>query len=405
MSRPSVCIVGAGAAGLWCAIHLVRRGWRGDRLTIVEPDAKTSNDHTWSYWTCAPLLPAQVDVQRYYTISLRSGERSATYETQPYWYETIRSEAFYTYAKEVLAKAEVKWLRGEALGIETLANRKVEVRYRRGERIDFVYADYALDSRSPTIDVACRGFHTTLQHFGGWFVRSDRAAFDPRVATFMDFVEVDGAVAFFYVLPKGARSALVEVAVFSAEPWTPGDYDEAIEVYLENTIGLAADRYTVTEREYGVIPMTDQPLWEDSTARVWKIGTAAGWVQPSSGYAFARCARYAEELVTRLSGPDPRPFVPSIKEQIFNSVMLAHAIAEPSRAGETFFDLFARNGAPATFAFLDDRLGAVDTMKLMWRSPRAEFTRRAMREILAHAGLRLDTKVASPRRHSAGQLQ
>ena len=104
-------------------------------------------------------------------------------------------------------------------------------------------------------------------------------------------------------------------------------------------------------------------------------------MQPSSGYAFTRCARYATEVVRRLRDGATGGTYPGHVEQVFNSVMLAHSIEAPGRAGRTFLELFRRNGAAATFAFLDWELGVADTLRLMWRSPRGEFTRRALREV------------------------
>ena len=386
---PSVCIAGAGAAGLWCGIRLVEAGWSGDRIILVEPDAKTADDHTWSYWTREEIVPPELVYTRYDRVEVAAeGERCAL-PCRRYRYESIRSSAFYAYAKQVLAKAGATWRKGRVVGLEEYGGEKVDVRVAgvgADDVTETLTVDYVLDGRPPRVDVGARGYASTLQHFGGWFVEAGRDAFDPGLATLMDFVPVEGGVGFFYVLPKGPRQSLIELAIFSRDVWARERYDAALSQYLVERYGLNEGQYTLSESEYGVIPMTDQPLWAGATSRVWKIGTAGGWVQPSSGYAFTRCAKYATEVVRRLRrGGTSGPY-PGQVEQVFNSVMLAHSIEAPERAGRTFLELFRRNGADATFAFLDWESGLRDTVRLMWRTPRAEFTGRALREVGVRLG-------------------
>ena len=375
---PHVLIAGAGAAGLWCGIRLAQAGWPGDRITLVDPDPKTADDHTWSYWTRREIVPADFVHTRYTRVEVASGGERRDLPTHPYRYESIRSSAFYAYAKQVLAKAGAAWREGSVVAVEEFGGRKVDVAVEYGGQRNWITVDRVLDGRPPRVDVERPGSANTLQHFGGWFVETDADAFDPALATLMDFVPVDAGVGFFYVLPKGPREALLELAIFSRDVWPQARYDDALAEYVRGRYGLGAGAYRVREREYGVIPMTDQPLWEDGSARVWKIGTAGGWVQPSSGYAFTRCARYATEVVRRLREGRREAPRPGALEQVFNTVMLAHSIAAPERAGRTFLELFERNGAPSTFAFLDWESGLADTLRLMWRSPRREFTARAL---------------------------
>lgn len=381
-AAPSITIVGAGAAGLWCALRLLERGCPGACITLVEPDAKTADDHTWSYWTKDAVVPPELITGTYTAVELAAGGPYRAYDTAPYRYETLRSSAFYAYAKTVLAKAQTTWLPGRVTDVHTLAGSRVEVAYDVDGQRRYVTSDYVLDGRPPVIDVDDARYLTTLQHFGGYFVRFDAACLDAGTVTFMDFVELAGETGFFYVVPLSDREALVELAIFSKTVWGHERYDRELEAYLDRRYRTG---YEVTEREYGVIPMTDRPLWRDSCARVWKIGTGAGWVQPSSGYAFTRCAAFADEVAESLLSARPRPWRPSAVQQVFNATMLRYVIDYPERAGEVFTRLFAANGAAATFDFLDESAAAAPTLRLMWRSPRTAFAKRALLE----AGLRL----------------
>ena len=61
--------------------------------------------------------------------------------------------------------------------------------------------------------------------FLGWEITTDADAFDPTVATFMDFRgRHPGTASFCYVLPTTARRALVEIAAFQ---WIRDGLDRA----------------------------------------------------------------------------------------------------------------------------------------------------------------------------------
>jgi len=372
--RPRVVLVGAGAAGLWTAMALIEHGWSGDRVTLVEPSGKTENDKTYSYWAKASLLPSTVKQDVFSKIFVGNDGAHKTYELSDYRYYSLRSSHFYAHAKGVLAKAGIRWIsqRAEHLN-EGISN--VEVIMDNGVSLS---ADFVLDSRPPKVEVPSNRYNATLQHFGGWFVDMSSPVFDLEEVVLMNFVSVADGVAFFYVIPSSKTKALVEIAVFSEKPWTKSEYDERILAYIKENYGNAP--MEVAEKEYGIIPMTDQPLWKGSTKRVWNIGTRAGWVQPSSGYAFTRTARFANEVAEQLKQSDPFSWKPSAVQQVFNSVMLGYIIDNPSKAGKVFFDLFAKNGPTRTFDFLDEASDLGQTIQLMWSSPKGPFTIRAIKE-------------------------
>ena len=49
--------------------------------------------------------------------------------------------------------------------------------------------------------------------------------------------------------------------------------------------------YEVINSESGVIPMTSYPFYRDSTKNITKIGSAGGWIKPSTGYSFMNCEK------------------------------------------------------------------------------------------------------------------
>ena len=375
-SKPSVLIAGAGAAGLWCALALLDLGWTADELQVVEPDEKSGNDHTYGYWAKAPLIPEKLHAAIYDEIILRNEGQFWRKPIAPFRYFSLRSSAFYAFAKTRLAAAGIQWTRQAVAGFRESAQQVTTVLDDGTE----LATNYALDSRPGKIDLNNPDYNAALQHFGGWFIATDEELFEPGCATFMDFDKGHGEVAFFYVMPYGPKEALVELALFGPRPWTEDRYRDALRQYLSTRFGLVEGQFRIVEEEFGVIPMTDEPLWRQSTDRVWKIGAAGGWVQPSSGYAFARCAAFSKDVAKRLNADSPRPWTPSPIQQVFNSTMLGYILDHPEKGGDVFLRLFQRNGAARTFEFLNEEASLTDTLSLMWNSPRTPFTLRAMEE-------------------------
>ena len=381
---PSVAIVGAGASGLWCALKLIERGWRAEQLQLFESDAHKANDRTFGYWTRRSLVPPEKVWSSYRRVALTSNAQSAEYDAGAYRYEVIRSKSFYDYALLRLNDAGVRTMQAHVHRLDSVQDRKVHVHFTAGGEEGGVVVDYVLDSRLPANkDVLNDEVPSVWQHFGGYFVRTQSDVFDPGLATFMDFVPLHGqSVAFWYVLPKSSNEALLELAVLDRHPWQKAAYSEALTEYLDRRYGLRSG-YEMLDSEHGRIPMTAAPLWHASTQRIWRIGTAGGWVQPSSGYHFARAAKFAEIVADQLATAScPHAPRPSTRDQIFNEIMLRHVAEHPQKAPQTFYDLFRRNGAAKTFAFLDGDLPVGGTLSVMWNSPRRAFTTLGIRSLV-----------------------
>ena len=75
-------------------------------------------------------------------------------------------------------------------------------------------------------------------------------------------------------------------------------YEEYIKDYLNKYYGKST--YKLVKSEFGVIPMTTYPFHSDSTMNITKIGTAGGWVKPSTGYSFKNCEKYSEKILDNI---------------------------------------------------------------------------------------------------------
>ncbi|HYY09376.1 MAG TPA: lycopene cyclase family protein, partial [Kineosporiaceae bacterium] len=293
-----VAVVGAGGAGGAVLVQLARLlapGREAPSVAVVDPVRRAGRDRTWCFWD-AGSSSVEAAVHRSWDAALlvEAGGREHRLDLTPLRYVMVRSQDFYA-----LADAAVDRLGAERL--EAAADAVVD-----GEEFAIVHtaagpvqARWVLDPRP----AAPRrpALTALLQHFRGWTVRFGTDAFDPTAPVFMDFsVPQPGrGVAFGYVLPDDARTALVEYTEFTRARLTDAAYEKALAGYLDARYG-AAGGYEVTEVEDGAIPMTDAVHAQWAGHRVLRLGTAGGATRASTGYTFAAMQRQGAAVAADL---------------------------------------------------------------------------------------------------------
>jgi lycopene beta-cyclase len=270
-----------------------------------------------------------------------------------------------------------------------------------------VRARQAFDGRPPPAPAGggTPGEIEWVQHFVGLEVETEEPAFDPSVATLMDFRRPGreggagpaargasagatggpaGEIRFMYVLPFDERRALLEDTFFGGEPRDEGSYVDAIDAYLDERLG--AGRWRELHRERGAIPMRTTPAAAPWVPRVTAIGVRAGLARPSTGYAFLAIQRQASRLAAHLAleGLDRTPsrHRPYGRAATFlDRVFLSYLEREPGAAPALFRDLFA-GVAPLRLArFMFDGGTPADRLAVMRALPAGPLTRQALREL------------------------
>lgn len=360
-----IVILGAGCAGLSLAYHLLERGI--DRsIVLLDPRTSYERDRTWCFFTGRPHPFEALTSHRWSRWRVRDRrwiERSAPSIT----YQHLPADAFY---QRCLARLGDRVRLGvEAFSVRERAN-SVEIETSAGP----IEARLVFDSR-PSRSRAALGEITLLQHFEGWHVCAERPAFDPSVATLMDFAAPqDHAIHFVYVLPYSPTEALVEATFFGGAVLDGEGYQRAIERYLRSELGL--DRWTVLRRERGVIPMSTADTPIRASERIYRIGLLGGMAKPSTGYAFQAIQRFSAELAERLDRdtlpepPEPRAWRARSLDAIFLSYLSRH----PERAPATFATLFEKVDPAVLVRFLSDDASPADCLRVMSALPLAPFT-------------------------------
>lgn len=368
-------IIGGGAAGLSLACALAR-GPRSRQVLVVESRAEYSRDRTWCYWDVTTGEFDQLASHHWHQWRVGVDSASHLCRSHRYAYRHIRADHFYQWAIEQLASAPhcqlqldtcIETLRDSAAGVDVITSRG-PVRARR-----------VFDSR-PRPETGTANEHIDLkQHFLGWHVRIPAPLFEPNTVTLMDFKRRDdGQIQFFYLLPFSRNEALVEATFISTTLMDKACYQAEIAAYLRQ---LGADsNYDVLFSEQGCLPMSTRPMPQRYSPHVYAIGSAAGLLKPSTGYAFLAIQRHTLALANAMANtPHPRPPAPrahrlTVLDRIFLAVLARH----PDRAPDLFIALFEQVAPDRLVRFLSDVPQPADILAVIGAMPKGLFTREAI---------------------------
>ena len=411
-------LAGGGGAGLSLALHLVDcEALQNRTILLVDREVKGANDRTWCFWATDPLPYHSIAHRRWDRMRFIGGGRDLELDLGPYRYQMLRSEDFYRHALKrlhdcenvTLLHAEVDNIADEGAlasvdlrpsslpspypeeAVDVATNDDLVSEHDAPERLTEslrVTADYVFDSTWDygRFQVDETKYHNLKQHFLGRVIRAPHDTFDVDRATMFDFrTAQDGVMRFVYTMPSNRREALVEYTLFSHDLLSPAEYDERLNRYIRNIIGLK--KWEVLEEESCIIPMTDYPFERRPAPRILRIGTRGGRVKASTGYAFARMQRDAEAITASLAAhnhPFDLPVTPK-RYGVFDSILLQVLYRYGHRAETVFTNLFLKNPTERIFRFLDEDDGRWENVKLMSTVPVFLFLRAGARVLSGKA--------------------
>lgn len=370
MKQYDYILTGAGMSGLSLAYYLTKSKLAHKRILLIDKERRTQNDRTWCFWEQGQGPFESVVSRRWPVIRFCGNAFEQNLPLGAYAYKMIRSKDFYRQVWEQLGKfPNVEFVQTDILDItETPESAVVSTPLGSFE------ASFVFDSTNP-LKLNLPNRHNLLQHFKGWFIEAPYDVFDPELPYIMDFrIEQHNDCRFLYVLPFNKRRALVEFTLFTPSLLEPEAYDSALAGYLKEFWQLT--EYQIEETEFGVIPMSDEPIEEYPGERIVRIGTAGGYTKPSTGYTFRATQDSLQGLVENLVDIG-QPFrwrgALQGRFSLYDSIFLNVLQENRHSAKDVFTRIFANNAAEKVFRFLDEKTSIPEELSIFVRMPIGPF--------------------------------
>ena len=350
-----LAIVGAGAAGLQLLYEYLQKAEHIDaKILLIDSGDRTKK--SWCYWAKNGQESFPFLIEKSWSkITYRSSQSmSQTQEIDSLAYHYISSTHFFNYFFDQFIPAHTQITHEMGWVSELIESAStVEIKLQNGARY---VAKQVADARIGHIQTA--GKPSLSQHFWGKFVEFDSDVLNSDSVTMMDFSQPQGNndyAVFHYILPFSSRKGLIETTVFSKQAYDEAAYELHWNQYME--ANFPGKTYQVSDVERGTIPMKiiESP---SQTGKIFSIGTAAGRVKASTGYAFTRMHQDAKNRVNQLATKRQSRFT------FYDSILL-NMIRTENRVIPLVMDrLFGRIGFARILDFLDEKTTIWQEIKL-----------------------------------------
>ena len=282
-------LIGLGAANSLLLLRMEKEGMlEGAAAVVFDHNFKAVNDKTYCFWA-HPKDEIIQDLEneiRHSWSQVVSGNNYQTLSSLRYY--MVESLALYNRTRDLLERYP---------NIKVLQEKVTDI-------IDHsVYIDLltkntsyqvlkVFDSRPPVINEVIG--QTVWQSFQGWKVEFEKAIFRPDTMRLMDFnIPQNGYTQFMYLLPTSQTEALIEITRFGKE-LLPEDLAKD---QLRNYLLTFNESYSIHDIENGVLPMSQNAEQYHRSAKVISVGSRAGKLKSTTGYAFKNMYTHAKELV------------------------------------------------------------------------------------------------------------
>ncbi len=364
MDYYDIIIAGGGLSGLSLACHLARSPLAGRSILIVDASFKERTDRTWAFWSNRKGAFDAAVSGSWNKMYFAGRDFQGIIDLGDYRYQVIQGIDFFKQAwAELAAYPDIHFRHGRVEEIhDGVESAQVIVDGRP------IGGSWVFDARGQSKQPAASAGRTLSlnMQFLGWEIATAKLAFDPSVATLMDFrIPQEGATRFFYLLPYSEHKALIEFTNFSTEPLPRNGYETSLHHYLTRTLGVS--HYEIKRRESGCLPLTDRVYPRRSGQRVMNIGLRGGRLKPSSGYAFTRIQRDSVSITHSLVSHGHPFAVPADPQRyrLSDSLLLEIMENHGEQIESIFCALFRNNPGERIFRFLDEDASPWEQLRII----------------------------------------
>jgi lycopene beta-cyclase len=350
---------GASSCLLLCEMH--KSGLlQGRKALIIDPSNKTKNDKTFCFWAnheadiVQSFLPIISFTWDYIQIDDRPPQAIA-----PLCYYHINSLDLYNLSRQIMAECGVEYISEQVKNI--YSQHGVTVESENGT----YHAQWAFDSRPPKYRNGETAHKSILQTFYGYQVRLAQANFDQDACTLMDFeVAQANFTQFIYILPFGKDVGLVELTRFGSAPLRAEEAEPILNSYILAKFG----QYEILDKESGTIPMSTQMPDQVLIEQVVQLGTRAGKVKPSSGYAFKNMYEQAKEICANKKINHPLPKIKA-RFRFYDEILILILSRWPHAGKPIFQQLFRVRSTRYVLRFLEEKTSLGEDIKMFGQLP------------------------------------
>jgi lycopene beta-cyclase len=368
-----VAIIGAGAAGLQL-LYEYSSIPRAKPSHILLIDSGNRSEKSWCFWQGHhPIFEGLIEKKWNQLAFIDEQGREIRSAIDPLQYHYISSERFFDYFFEefIPKNPMIKVVSGLAKEVCSIEG-KYQIDMSDG---DSFFSEQVFDSRFDPD--SAHNESELFQHFYGKFVRTDTPIFDSQVATLMDFSRKqtdENFSCFHYILPFSETYALVETTVFSKKAYELEKYQAIWKDYWETNFENHA--YELVKEEIGTIPMSLFTFPKEQQG-ITRIGTAAGQVKASTGYAFTRMNEDAKNIVGNRSRRKPRRF------RFYDRLLLSIIKNDTAKIPRVMSQLFASVSMPHILNFLDEKSSLMQEIKIFSQLPIRLFLKHAWKNFFS----------------------
>ena len=319
---------------------------KNQKILIIEPNEKIENDKTFCFWAEEKdeiYQSYQSIISNQWNGVQINANKSAPIKPVKYYH--LDSINLYSWSGRIAEKYNISQLREKVMVIEgsheiTLTTEKSQF-----------FSEWVFDSRPLDFNRFKNGKFNISQSFFGFKVKFLEKKINPDVYQMMDFrVSQSNATQFIYILPYSENSALVELTRFGKKLLTEKEAEIELDKYINEFFGS----YEIMDREKGIIPMNSAVSNQNSPNKCVSIGTRAGNVKPSTGYAFKNMVNHSKQICK--NGKLNTSKVKIRKRFHFYDQLLLIILTLWPKKGQPIFErLFKIKSASFVLKFLDEK--------------------------------------------------
>ncbi|MDZ7878944.1 MAG: lycopene cyclase family protein [Saprospiraceae bacterium] len=369
-----IAVVGSGCAGFQLLHELsLQPDWKHQKVALFSDEQALQR--SWCFWAKGEQALQHLITKSWQNVTFKSANFSKTENIAPYKYHYIAGETFFNFFKSDFMP---KQSNVEVISMAVQHINKNDTGFYVMGKEGKSKAQHVFSSLLANNNGKAR-FHL-WQHFQGWFVKTDTPTFDDSSVVLMDFsIPQSNDVRFVYILPFSPYEALVEMTVFSAAVYADATYQDVLTSYMNDNYPAAT--FTIEATEKGQIPMTDAPFSRLGTAGEVLIGSAAGMIKASTGYAFKRIGRDCAQLAANFKAKKGFEWLTSKRRfKFYDRLLLGILTEEPTKGSVIFSRLFQKMPIQTVLRFLDEETNLWEELKIFAQLPYLPFLNQIARQ-------------------------